>query len=207
MRPAAGVRNEARNRAWWRKGHGAVRGPAACLPASGQMQPASVSPAAEGRCRRRLAPATRRCPKHVLAREHTRGGAWRQTAAPRPRRRRPLAGGQRPRPAARPGPTHVEAGLLHQQPGVHQVHVRRAGSVFQQADDDRRAQAVPGILQGCAWGQREATGRSLFTQQHGKGGRPLAPSFGPRVPHGPAGSDPLLPGRCCFTLGSGEAAG
>lgn len=44
--------------------------------------------------------------------------------------------------------THIEAGLLHQQLGVHQVHVRLIGSVFEEADDDCGAQAVPSILQG-----------------------------------------------------------
>lgn len=104
------------------------------------------------------------------------------------------------------GPTHVEAGLLHQQLGVHQVHIRRAGRVFQQAHDDRRAQAVPGILQGCAWGTKEATGRSLFTEPHRKGRRPLAPSLGSRAPRGPVGPNSLLPRQCCLTLGSGESA-
>lgn len=46
--------------------------------------------------------------------------------------------------------THIEASLFHQQLGVHQVHVCLIGSVFQEADTDRRAQAAPGILQGCS---------------------------------------------------------
>lgn len=46
--------------------------------------------------------------------------------------------------------TYIEAGLLYQQLGVHQVHISLLGSFFQKANNDSRTQTVPRILQGCS---------------------------------------------------------
>lgn len=178
MRLAAGV---------WGKGHWTVRGRAACPQLS-----ASVSSAAGWGCCHHLASTTHSWPKHVHARELA-AGVGGQTASPRPRGRRPLAGGQRPRPGVRPGPTHVEAGLVHQQLGVHQVHVSRAGGVFQQADDDRGAQAVAGVLQGCAWDRKKPPEGRCLPSSTGTAGDPWLLAFGVTTPSWP-GSDASLRG-------------
>lgn len=41
------------------------------------------------------------------------------------------------------GSGYTEAGLLHQQLGVHQVHIHMIRSVFEEADNDCGTQAVP----------------------------------------------------------------
>ena len=78
---------------------------------------------------------------------------------------------------------HIEAGLVHQQLGVHQVHLHLMGTILQEADDDGGGQAVPRVLQGQSWGPREAAVRPLCVEQQGSGQHIAGPELWVTAPH------------------------